>query len=492
MVASSILCGITSTLATQAAEGVPHIVLPDQQFWQSSEVMFATLLPFAALEDADITALDKTVQLVVPVDVTDTDGAFTLTAPRRVARDKAAEEFGLNRRLARELSVEDIRALWAHLRRQDDHVPDASPEADLTLTGRIKNLARAAVGAIDPVLTATLRRTTGSLRGTGGGDTAGRRPSGGIRAAVGARLREMFTGASAKDLHGRRNGRVAGGDTPESSTPQRGSGSRSRSRSTSIEMASFVNVNPMVPTGRPRGGGTQDVIAVTPVSSTPRRSSSVEMASFVNVDTVWHKARRRSSDSSESSSCPPTPSQSRSLSDTTDTQHRSRTLSDSTGRLNSGHRLSDPIQVPTSGPGSLSDGQRPTSEGAATPEADPTGIPTAGSLPGVQRPVSEGVAASEAGVVANALAGPGPEPSAPVDSPRREPPPATPTHPQGRRASAPSNPRAVEGSRSLAAMPPSTWPRSTPAIGSGSADGPLDAEVVGTNAALPSLGPPPP
>jgi hypothetical protein len=159
MLGATILCSTTSILATQAAEDVPHIVLPRQSVWDPPEIMFANVLPFAALEDADIAVLDAPVQMLNPSDkggaVPRQDDQATLrprptAVPKKVARDAAAERFALNKHLERHLSVEDIRKLRERLRRQD--APKFNKNDAPGLGMELRALARTAVRTMDASL----------------------------------------------------------------------------------------------------------------------------------------------------------------------------------------------------------------------------------------------------------------------------------------------------------------------------------------------------
>jgi hypothetical protein len=218
LLAASTLCSTGSTLATQAAEEVPAINLPGQGFWQSPEVMFAKLLPFAALEDADIASLDAPVQMVVPSLPGDSilggegGGApeMFMTRSKRVARDWAAEKYDLDRELTRHLSVEEIRAMRAHLRRQDDRVEmeernsSDSSSLDSNESPRRDDSLIASGGG--------RRRRLSTRRGAGGN----------LWMEVGTAVNQLFFDANpgrGRDQHGRPNAAaLPGGDGRERSS----------------------------------------------------------------------------------------------------------------------------------------------------------------------------------------------------------------------------------------------------------------------------------
>jgi hypothetical protein len=280
MVASRILCATTSTLATQAAEGVPHIVLPDEQFWQSSDVMFAKLLPFTALEDDDITSLDAPMQMTFSLDDLGLGGGSmnmkrVLTAPKRVARDRAAKRFDLDRQFARRLSVSDIRALSHHLRRQDDtladpdaHIEGAPPKRRLSSWTGALRASLILPGRLGPA-------GAGAEDGDEGRGEGGRRTSKPVRMSVVSRFRNLFPTPSSgeRSPNGRRNAAAVprGNKLGFSLTPRRGSISGSRSG------AGVTFLGEGQAGARHASGDSDDSSGPsTPRSGSRSRSSSVE------------------------------------------------------------------------------------------------------------------------------------------------------------------------------------------------------------------------
>jgi hypothetical protein len=242
-------------------------------------------MPFAALEDADIIFLDAPVQMVVPFDL----GKVFKGAPpkavavsKRVARKMAARKFGLDQQLAHHLSVEEIRALRAHLRRQDDRVE--MKERESSTSG-----SRSSSGS-------SRRESTSQSGGGRRRRLSGRRGAGlNLWTSVGAAVQQVFPGAppgERRDLHGRRNAAAVSGAGGGDARPARLSRATSRSRSgwfwgrSSDDWASGE-----------QGGtdsGTPSSSPSTSRPSTPRttltsprksRSDSLDMRTFVNLGT---------------------------------------------------------------------------------------------------------------------------------------------------------------------------------------------------------------